>query len=206
MCHFVVHYHFPHFDCATPYYFHNFWHQLKKLNTWPPNHKQGIWESHFTSQRIHQKPKMDPIPGKITFAKLSKKGTGLFWPLGGSHKMTFWGHLLSSFSFNWEFKKIVINPLQSRTKSVCKKSDNLNLAKCLTPETNWTKPSWTLTAGDECLPCNVQVKAKREAERGGGEEGEVGWLYSWLVGLVERNKSNALIPPAISHWIPLADT
>ena len=54
----------------------------------------------------------------------------------------------------------------------------------MTPETNWTKPSWTLTAGDECLPCNVQVKAKREAERRRGRGRRLdgytaGWLGWW---------------------------
>ena len=48
-----------------------------------------------------------------------------------------------------------------------------------------------MSADDECLPCNVQVKAKRETERGGGGEGEEaggggggggGWLDGYTAG------------------------
>ena len=39
-----------------------------------------------------------------------------------------------------------------------------------------------MSAEDECLPCNVQVKAKREVEREEEEEEEelVGYTAGWL--------------------------
>ena len=46
-----------------------------------------------------------------------------------------------------------------------------------------------MSADDECLPCNVQVKAKRETERGGGEGGGGGgWMVIQLVGWVGGEK------------------
>ena len=85
---------------------------MKRLNTWPPNLKQGIWESHFTA-RDPPKAQNESYPWQNYFCQAWQKRARIVPAFGWipCHKMTFGGHLLSSFSGNLEFKNIVINLL-----------------------------------------------------------------------------------------------